>query len=452
MGAFSIKDEVFKAYDIRGICPEEINEEFAFELGRVFAGYLGARRLVLGRDNRLSSESLCAALADGILAAGVEVVDIGMSSTDMLYFAVARFGYGGGIMVTASHNPPQYNGFKLVREKAVPIGSESGLEEVKKMMRTAAASHPGGKGSVAMRPVLADFVSFCRSFVDTDCIRGLKVVMDTSNAMGGLIAPAMFAGLDIEIVPMHFRLDGTFPNHPANPFLEENRLELMERVVEEQADLGVAWDGDTDRCFFIDEQGAFVNSDFIVALLSRSVLARNPGATILYDLRSSKYVPETISRCGGTGKMCRVGHAFIKHYMREDGALFAGEVSGHYYYFDPETDFYHDNGWIPALQVMEIMGREKKKLTDLLHERKNYFLSGELSVQVTDKEEKMSILAERFSDADRIFHLDGISVEYPDWWFNVRPSNTEPLLRLNLEADCAEKVIEKRDLIMSIIS
>ncbi len=451
MSAGRYKDGVFKAYDIRGIYPEEIDERFAFDFGRAFTSYLRCSEVVIGRDNRLSGEDLSRALAEGITASGADVVDCGLCSTDTLYFAAADAGYKGGIMVTASHNPPEYNGFKLVREKAVPIGGESGLTEIKTIMQGSELPVPSVRGEVVTKDVLPDFVSFCRSFVEVDTISGLKVVMDTANAMGGMIAPKMFANMDIDIVPLYFEMDGTFPNHPANPFLEENRLELMERVVKEKADLGIAWDGDTDRCFFIDENGVFVNSDFIIGMLVSRLLARTPGATILYDLRASKYVPKTIELHGGIAQMCRVGHAFIKNSMREIKAVFAGEVSGHYYYYDPVRDFYADNGWIPALQVLELLSRERKTFSELLAVRKQYHLSGELNVKVTAKDEKIKTLSERFSDADRIYYLDGISVEYPDWWFNLRASNTEPLLRLTIEADSPGTVADQQDLIMEII-
>jgi phosphomannomutase len=448
----TINSSIFKAYDVRGLYPSEVNEDAARLIGRGFVSYLNATRIGVSRDMRLSSPSVAAAFIDGARSQGADVVDYGMMGTDMMYFAVARDGHDGGAQITASHNPKEYNGIKLVRREAFPLSGDAGISEIRDMIlnRTlpAQAQHAG---SLTTMDVIHDYVEHVLSFIDPSIVKPFNLVLDAGNGIAGLVAPTLFARLPCRLTTLCFEVDGTFPNHEANPLVEENRRDIVERVVREQADIGIAWDGDADRCFFIDGTGEFIAGDFITALLAESFLLKTPGAKIVYDVRASYAVKDIVAKYGGTALMNRVGHAFFKRRMREEAAVFGGEVTGHYYF---RENFYADNGFIPALLILELMSRKGQTLNELLQPlREKYFISGEINTRVGDMravQEKIDGLAARYADA-RVYALDGISAEYPDWHFNVRPSNTEPMLRLNLEATTGEVMARKRDEVLAFI-
>jgi phosphomannomutase len=448
----TINSSIFKAYDVRGLYPSEVNEDAARLIGRGFVSYLNATRIGVSRDMRLSSPSVAAAFIDGARSQGADVVDYGMMGTDMMYFAVARDGHDGGAQITASHNPKEYNGIKLVRREAFPLSGDAGISEIRDMIlnRTlpAQAQHAG---SLTTMDVIHDYVEHVLSFIDPSVVKPFNLVLDAGNGIAGLVAPTLFARLPCRLTTLCFEVDGTFPNHEANPLVEENRRDIVERVVREQADIGIAWDGDADRCFFIDGTGEFIAGDFITALLAESFLLKTPGAKIVYDVRASYAVKDIVAKYGGTALMNRVGHAFFKRRMREEAAVFGGEVTGHYYF---RENFYADNGFIPALLILELMSRKGQTLNELLQPlREKYFISGEINTRVGDMgavQEKIDGLAARYADA-RVYALDGVSAEYPDWHFNVRASNTEPMLRLNLEATTGEVMARKRDEVLAFI-
>ena len=448
----SLNPSIFKAYDVRGLYPGEINEEIAGEIGRAFVAYLGARRIGVSRDMRLSSPSLAAAFIEGALAQGCDVVDYGMMATDMLYFAVARAGLDGGAQITASHNPGGYNGIKMVRKEALPLSGDAGIGEIRDMLVKGAVPPPAARpGTRSSQDVLDAYIDHIMSFIDPAIVRPFTVVADAGNGMAGLVAPPMFARLPCRVIEMCYTPDGSFPNHEANPLIEENRAHIVERVVDERADIGIAWDGDADRCFFIDGTGEFISGDFITALLAEAFLLRHPSATVVYDLRASHAVRDTVERYGGRALMNRVGHAFIKRRMRDEDAIFGGEVTGHYYFRD---NFYADNGFIPALLMLELMSKKEQSLAQLLEPlRARYFISGEINTKVGSMDavqEKLRALERHFAGAS-ITKLDGVSADFPDWHLNVRASNTEPLLRLNLEAITPELMAQKRDEVLSVI-
>ncbi|MBI3490663.1 MAG: phosphomannomutase/phosphoglucomutase [Acidobacteria bacterium] len=450
--SFTLNPGIFKAYDVRGVYPGEVHEEVARAIGAAFAKYLQAKRIGVGRDMRLSSPTLAAAFLDGVISQGTDVVDYGMISTDMLYFAVARDGLDGGAQVTASHNPKQYNGMKLVRREAFPLSGEEGLSAIRDMV--AGGSLPPAaarRGEVRTRQVLDEYVDHVMSFIDPAVIRPFSVVLDAGSGMGGLVAPKLFERLPCRTTRLCFEIDGRFPNHEANPLIDENRRDIVERVVVERADVGIAWDGDADRCFFIDGNGEFVSGDFITALLAEAFLRKQPGSTIIYDLRASYAVKDTAAAYGGTAWMNRVGHAFFKRRMRETNAIFGGEVTGHYYFRD---NFFADNGFIPALLILELMSTKGQSLHELLRPlAQRYFISGEINTKLASMDlvpAKLEAIAARYDDG-RQYRLDGISVEYPEWHFNVRPSNTEPLLRLNLEATTPDQMAARRDEVVALI-
>jgi phosphomannomutase len=443
---------IFKAYDVRGTYPQEVNEDVARAIGRAFVAYLGARRIAVGRDMRLSSPSLAAAFIDGATLQGADVVDYGMIPTDMLYFAVARDRHEGGVEITASHNPKQYNGMKMVRREAFPLSGDEGISDIRDAIAADALPPPADpRGLVTTKDLLEPYVNHVMSFIDPRVIRPFNVVLDAGSGMGGLVAPKLFERLPCRTTRLCFEIDGRFPNHEANPLIEANRRDIVERVVAEKADIGIAWDGDADRCFFIDGTGEFISGDFITALLAEAFLLKVPGATIIYDLRASHAVKDIVARHGGTSLMNRVGHAFFKRRMRETNAIFGGEVTGHYYFRD---NFYADNGFIPALLVLELMSKKGQSLHELLEPlRRQYFISGEINTKLASMDlvpAKLTAIAAKYSDGHQ-YELDGISVEYPDWHFNVRPSNTEPLLRLNLEAKTPELMARKRDEVIGLI-
>jgi phosphomannomutase len=448
----NINPDIFKAYDVRGVYPSEVNEDAARAIGGAFVAYLKAKRIAVGRDMRLSSPALAQAFIDGATAQGADVVDYGMIATDMLYFAVARDGHEGGVQITASHNPKQYNGMKMVRKEAFPLSGDEGLAEIRQMIADDALPPAAGRrGQVTTKDVLDAYVEHVMSFIDPSGVKPFKVVLDAGSGMGGLVAPKLFERLPCRTTRLCFEVDGRFPNHEANPLIEENRRDIVERVVAEKADVGIAWDGDADRCFFIDGTGAFVSGDFVTALLAEAFLIKHPGATVIYDLRASHAVRDTVARYGGTSLMNRVGHAFFKRRMRETNAIFGGEVTGHYYFRD---NFYADNGFIPALLMLELMSSKGQALDALLQPLSDrYFISGEINTKLksmTEVSPKLVAIAARYADGHQ-YELDGLSVEYPGWHFNVRPSNTEPLLRLNLEAATADLMTTKRDEVLALI-
>jgi phosphomannomutase len=447
-----INTEIFKAYDVRGVYPSEINEEVARQIGRGFAAYLGASRIGVSSDMRVSSPGLAAAFIEGAREQGVNVVDYGMLGTDMLYFGVVHDGLEGGAQITASHNPKQYNGMKMVRAGALPLSGDEGLSEIRDMIvHDTLPPRAATPGSITPRNIIFEYVDKVMSFIDAAVIQPFTVVLDAGSGMAGLVAPLLFDQLPCKTTKLCFDIDGTFPNHEANPLIEENRRDITEEVIRQKADVGIAWDGDADRCFFIDGSGEFISGDFITALLAEAFLLKHPGSTVIYDLRASRAVKDTVERLGGRALMNRVGHAFIKRRMRDEDGIFAGEVTGHYYFRDFS---YADNGFIPAMLILELMSKKNKSLRDLLQPyRERYFISGEINTKVasmTEVPKKLAAIEARYPDAE-ISRLDGISVDYPDWHFNVRGSNTEPLLRLNLEATTPAMMEKKRDEVLGII-
>ena len=448
----NINRDIFKAYDVRGLYPGEINETIARQIGRGFVAYLKAKRIGVSRDMRVSSPALAAAFIEGALEQGADVVDYGMLGTDQLYFAVVTDKVDGGVQITASHNPGKYNGIKMVREGAAPLSGDAGLGDIRDMIANdslpAAAAR---RGTVTPRNILPEYLDKVMSFIDPSIIKPFNTVLDAGHGMAGLVAPPLFDRLPCRTTRLCFNIDGNFPNHEANPLLEENRQDITAEVIRQRADIGIAWDGDADRCFFIDGSGEFISGDFITALLAEAFLLKQPKATIIYDLRASRAVRDTVERLGGKALMNRVGHAFIKQRMRQEDGIFAGEVTGHYYFRDY---YYADNGFIPALLILELMSKKGKPLRDLLQPlRERYHISGEINTKLASMTEvapKLAAIESRYKDA-AIQRMDGVSVDYPDWHFNVRASNTEPLIRLNLEADTPEQMERKRDEVLEVI-
>jgi phosphomannomutase len=453
-----IDPEIFKAYDVRGLYGDQIDEDVAYRVGRAFARVLGqledkpptALEVGLGRDMRLSSPALAPRYAEGLRDEGADVIDIGMVATEMLYFAVGSRDLDGGLSCTASHNPKEYTGAKLVKRGAIALSGDSGIGEIRELVSQdelgPPVEPPGALREVDVGP---DFREAVLGFIDPDKVGPMKVVLDGSNGMAGPMVGPILDSFPIEQIQTYWEPDGDFPDHGPNPMLEESRRFIIEKLLEEQADLGIAWDGDADRCFFIDDTGLFVAGDFLTALLAQSICAKEPGARILYDVRASRAVRHVVESAGGTADVNRVGHAFFKSRMRDQGAAFGGEVSGHYYF----RDFHNaDSGTIPALLILELLSERGAKMSELLRPlRENYFISGEINSEVDDQQGEMDEIAERYSDAE-VSHLDGVSIDYPDWHFNVRPSNTEPLLRLNLESLVSpEHMEEKRDEVLALI-
>jgi phosphomannomutase len=447
---------IFKAYDVRGLYGEEMDAETAYLIGRAFARVLGRLRekqtgelrVGLGRDMRLSGPEMASGILRGLTDEGAAVLDAGEVATEMLYFLVGRRELDGGAMVTASHNPKAYTGVKLLREGALALSGDAGIQDVRREVESG-LPHPPGGGSAEEIDIWADFREHILGFIDTAGIGPLRVLADGSDGMAGPMVGPILEGLDLDLTTSRWEPDGDFPDRGPNPMLEENRRLIVEQVRERGVDLAIAWDGDADRCFFVDAEGSFCDGDFVCALLARAALAKEPGATILYDPRSSRAVPDTVRAGGGQSDLSRVGHAFFKIRMRETGAVFGGEVSGHYYF----RHFYcADSGTIPALLMLELISREHRSLSELMSEfRSRYFISGEINSEVADQEGKMEEIAERYSDGE-IGRLDGVSIDYPDWHFNVRPSNTEPLLRLNLESIVSRQDMEaKRDEVLGLI-
>ena len=455
-GPGTVQPQIFKAYDVRGLYGDEMDGDTAYLLGRAFARVLADLRgkpvadlrVGIGRDMRLQAPEMAGRVRDGLIDEGVHVLDAGMVGTEMLYFMVGARELDGGAMVTASHNPKAYTGVKLVREGALALSGETGITAIRDLILAGLGEAPGG-GSAEEVDISAEFRERALSFIDVGALKPLKVVVDGGNGMAGEMVGPLLDDFPIELIATYWTPDGEFPDHEPNPLLPENRRFIVERVRAEEADLGIAWDGDADRCFFIDDAGEFVDGDFLTALLAESLLGKSPGEAILYDVRASRAVPDTVAAAGGKSDLSRVGHAFFKIRMRETGAVFGGEVSGHYYF---RHFFCADSGTMPALLMLELVSREGRSLSELMSEfRSKYFLSGEINTEVADQQAKMREIEERYSDAE-ISHLDGVSVDYPDWHFNVRPSNTEPLLRLNLESLVSPEDMEaKRDEVLGLI-
>jgi phosphomannomutase len=439
---------VFKAYDVRGIYPTDLDEEGAYAIGRAYVEEFEPRRIAIGRDMRLSAPAIARATIEGAADGGADVLDLGMVGTEMVYFAVGELGLDGGICVTASHNPKEYIGMKIVRRGALPVGGDSGLAEVRERALRGFGERER-RGEVRDENVWPAFRERVLSFIDLGAIRPLRVVIDAANGMAGAMLPPVLERLPIDAIRCYFEPDGSFPNHEPNPLLPENREYIVARTLEEGADLGVAFDGDADRCFFVDDAGEFVPGDFVTALLAESILEKEPGAKVIYDVRASWAVPETIERAGGVPLVNRVGHAFIKHRMRKEGAAFGGEVSGHYYFREFSQA---DSGVVPFLLMLELVSKRERKLSEILAPyRERYFITGEINTPVADVPLKLQELKERFGPEGEVSHLDGISITAADWHFNVRPSNTEPLLRLNLEARSRELMERKRDEVLALI-
>jgi phosphomannomutase len=447
-----VNPEIFKAYDVRGLYPNELDEQVFHAIGRAFVAFLGARRIGIGCDMRVSSPALKAAFMEGARTQGADIVDYGMVATDMLYYGVGRDDLDGGVQITASHNPKQYNGAKMVGRQALPLSGDKGISDIRDMLLLdRIPSSSAMVGTVTTRDLLPGYLEHILSFIDPAVVHPFRAVLDAGSGMAGLVAPPLFDRLPCRTTRLCFDIDGTFPNHEANPLIDGNRRHIEERVLTEGADIGIAWDGDADRCFFIDGAGEFVPGDFITALLSEAFFLRDPGATVIYDLRASHAIRDTAARYGGRALMNRVGHAFFKSRMRAANAIFGGEVTGHYYF---RENYYADNGFIPALLILELMSKKGESLGELLAPlRSRYFISGEINTRVPGMsvvEQKLETIAEAYKDGN-IQRLDGVSAEFPHWHFNVRPSNTEPLLRLNLEADTPELMARKRDEVLELI-
>lgn len=438
---------IFKAYDIRGVYGETIDEEIVYNIGRAYVLKFKPKKLTVGRDCRVSSPQLFDALVKGITDEGCDVVDIGLVTTPMMYFSVWNFKYEGGLIISASHNPPKYNGVKMVREDSIPIGGETGIYDIEKMIEKLPKELAKKKGKVEQLDVFNPYLKHILSYMDLGKLKKFNIAIDTANGMAGPIAGEFFDEVNCEITHLFPVLDGTFPNHEANPLNEENLIDLKEIVLKRKCDIGISFDGDADRCGFVDEKGQTVPSDFIVALVGKEILKESKGAKILYDVRCSKIVGEIIEQNGGKTGRCPVGHSLVKKVMRENNVKFAGELSSHFYLQD---EHYAEAPFFVILKILQIMTEENKPLSELIEPLKKYFQSGEINSKVEDKQGKMKELEKKFSDA-KISWMDGITIEYDSWWFNVRPSNTEPYLRLNLEAKTKKMMEEKRDFVLGII-
>ncbi len=440
---------IFKAYDVRGIYGSDIDEEGGYAIGRAYVEQFEPRKIAVGRDMRLASPSVAAAVIEGAADAGADVIDLGLVGTEMVYFAVGNLGLEGGIMVTASHNPKEYIGMKIVRRGALPVGGESGLLDVRDRA-VKGEWRDATRGTITEANVWDAYVECVLGFIDPAAIKPLKIVVDAANGMAGVMLPRVLDRLpQVEVVRCYFEPDGSFPNHEPNPLLPENRDFIIEKTRSEGADFGVAYDGDADRCFFVDETGEFIPGDFTTALFAETMLGREPGGTVIYDVRASWAVPKAIEAAGGVALANRVGHAFIKQRMRDVDAVFAGEVSAHYYFRDFTKA---DTGVVPFLLMLEIVSKRGQKVSEILAPlRSTYFLTGEINTPVVDVPLKLQEIKERYRTEGKVSHLDGLSIDADDWHMNIRPSNTEPLLRLNLEALSQELMEKKRDEVLELI-
>lgn len=443
-----VNPKIFKAYDIRGIYPAEINGQAAYKIGQAFVKFIKKPqpKIVMARDGRFSSPILRKNLVKGLVGAGAEVFDLGLSTTPLFYFSVAYYGYDGGINITASHNPKEYNGFKLVREGAFPIGENTGLQQIKNLVM---GDIPAGtlNGSIAKKKAIQDYIKFNLKEVNIKNLRPLKIVVDTANAVPGILIPYLEKSLPLKIYHLFKELDGSFPNHSPDPLKKENIAKLCSEVKKRKADLGVAFDGDGDRVVFINEKGSAISADVVIALMAELILKENPGGKIIYDIRSGRAVKEVIEENGGTPVIWRVGHSFIKEKMREEGIIFGGEFSGHYYH---QKHYFCEAPLFVLLKIIELISASRKTFSQLIKPYQRYYHSGEINFEVDDKLNKIGELKERFSKG-QIIEIDGLRVDFEDWWFNVRPSNTEPLLRLIVEAKTKELLEEKKKELISLI-
>ena len=447
-----INPTIFKAYDIRGLYPSEVNEEAFREIGQAFVSLLQAKRIAVGQDMRLSSPSLASAFVEGARSQGADVVDYGLIGTDMLYYVTVKDQHDGGAEITASHNPQAYNGVKLVAQNAIPLSGDSGISDIRDIIsKPLNLSTDKAKGSYSKANRFNEYVNHVLSFIDISSIKPFHLVLDAGSGIGGLVAPLLFDRLPCQTTRLCFEVDGTFPNHEANPLIKQNRQDLVSAVISSGADAGIAWDGDADRCFFVDGTGEFISGDFVTALLAEAFLLKHPRSQIIYDVRASHAVKDLVARHNGSALMNRVGHAFFKKRMREEDAVFGGEVTGHYYFRD---NFYADNGFIPALLILELMSKKDQTLRELLAPlREQYFISGEINSAVNSMSEIPQMLEKlktHYADGT-IDCMDGVSIEYDTWHCNVRPSNTEPLIRLNLEGNTPSIMAARRDEIIALI-
>lgn len=430
---------IFKAYDIRGTYPDQLNADIAYAIGNALAVYLKPKSIAIGRDMRISSDEMFEALSRGIVDAGVDAVDLGRISTDALYFGVGKFDYDGGVMITASHNPKQYNGFKICRKQALPLSGKEGLDIIKELMEKGERMKSPSRGNIARMDILEEYARHCLSFIDVSKIKPFKVVVDAGNGMAGTTLPPVFEKLPIEVIPLYFEPDGSFPNHPASPIELENLVDLQKKIAEVGADFGAAFDGDADRMFLVDKNGRQVGGDMVTAMVADNLLNKYPGETILYNLICSKAVPELVEKKGGTAIRTRVGHAFIKPLMKKHNAIFGGEHSGHFYFRD---FWFADSGLVAFLVCLELLSQSKRPLHEIIKAIDPYFRSGEINTRVDSPREVIERVATAFADGEQD-RSDGLTVYKKDFWFNLRPSNTEPLIRLNIEAD-SRKILEKR--------
>ena len=447
-----INPTIFKAYDIRGLYPSEVNEEAFREIGQAFVSLLQAKRIAVGQDMRLSSPSLASAFIEGARSQGADVVDYGLIGTDMLYYVTVKDQHDGGAEITASHNPQAYNGVKLVAQNAIPLSGDSGISDIRDIIsKPLNLSTDKAKGSYSKANRFNEYVNHVLSFIDISTIKPFHLVLDAGSGIGGLVAPLLFDRLPCQTTRLCFEVDGTFPNHEANPLIKQNRQDLVSAVISSGADAGIAWDGDADRCFFVDGTGEFISGDFVTALLAEAFLLKHPRSKIIYDVRASYAVKDLVARHNGSALMNRVGHAFFKKRMREEDAVFGGEVTGHYYFRD---NFYADNGFIPALLILELMSKKNQTLRELLTPlREQYFISGEINSTVNSMSEIPQLLEKlktHYADGT-IDCMDGVSIAYDTWHCNVRPSNTEPLIRLNLEGNTPSIMATRRDEIINLI-
>lgn len=443
-----IDTTIFKSYDVRGIVPAQLNEDIAYNIGRAFVEVLGRKNICIGRDMRPSGEGFIAALSRGATDGGANVTQVGMISTDAIYFAVGHYGFDGGIMITASHNPANYNGFKFCREEAIAISIETGLAEIRDKAMSGDFQDVAAKGTISHKDILEDFAQHCLSFIgDVSVVKPFKIAIDAGNGMAGETVPRVFGHLPCEVIPLYFELDGTFPNHPASPIEPENMVDLQKAVRDNHCDLGVAFDGDADRMFIVDEKGDLIDGGIVTALVGVDTLRVNPGAKILYNLICSRSVPEAIEKAGGVPVRSQVGHSFIKKTMRDEDIPFGGEHSGHFYF---KRNWFADSGMIALMQCLSLFSRDNKPVSEIIAPIDTRFRSGEVNSTVKDIPRKLQEIQDHFKDA-QIDHLDGVTIQYPNWWMNIRASNTEPLLRLNVEGDTKALMEQHRDEALAII-
>lgn len=444
----TIDPTIFKAYDVRGTYPEQVNGEIAYKIGAALATFLKPRTMAVGRDMRLSSDELFEGLTRGLEESGVDVVDLGLVSTDGLYFAVGKYGYDGGVMITASHNPKEYNGFKICKKEAIPLSGSDGLHQMRISIEQDTFFHKAPDHGVTVRKDISDaYTEHCLSFVDLSKIKPFKIVIDAGNGMAGVTLPPVLEKLALDVTPLFFEPDGTFPNHPASPIELENLVDLQKKMAEIKADFGVAFDGDADRMFLLDRHGHQLGGDMVTAMVAKSLLEKNPGETILYNLICSKAVPKLVESMGGTAIRTRVGHALIKPLMKKHNAVFGGEHSGHFYFRD---NWFADSGLIALLVCLELISDDGRPLDELINKINPYVRSGEINSRVDDVTAKIEEVAQVYTDSEQD-RLDGLTVSLDDSWFNLRPSNTEPLLRLNIEADNEQVLSRRKEELLKII-